>query len=116
VLAVTVLIVPMTAPYNQLLLLPAVFLIVRDWNALWKGSRLLRASAVIGICIMAWPWAATFVLMILLPVVSSASLQRAWAVPLYTSLAVPLILNALLIFLAPWRLRRSIPASASELA
>jgi hypothetical protein len=116
VLAVTVLIVPMTAPYNQLLLLPAVFLIVRDWNALWKGSRLLRASAIIGICITAWPWAATFVLMILLPVVSSACLQRAWAVPLYTSLAVPLILNALLIFLAPWRLRRSIPASASELA
>ena len=48
VLAVTLVIVPTFAPYNQVLLLPAVFLIAVSWRDLWKRkpaySRRLRSG------------------------------------------------------------------------
>ena len=44
VLAVTLVIVPSFAPYNQVLLLPAVFLIATSWKELWSRNRLTRMA------------------------------------------------------------------------
>ncbi len=96
VLAVTVVIVPMVAPYNQLLLLPGVFLLVRDWEILWTKDRLTRAACVIAGALIFWPWLAAMVLTVASMVAPAASVQRAWAVPLWTSLGIPLVMLPLL--------------------
>jgi hypothetical protein len=99
VLTVTVMVVPMTAPYNQVLLLPAVFLIARSWSDLWQSSRLSRAFCALAVVMVCWPWLASFSLMLASVVLPVAAVQRAWAVPLWTSLAAPLAILPLLVSL-----------------
>jgi len=89
-LAVTLLVIPMTAPYNQLLLLPGILLALRSRETLWVRSLLARVIVGIAAVLLGWPWLATTGLMIAAVVLPSSSLQQAWAVPLYTSLAIPL--------------------------
>jgi hypothetical protein len=96
VLAVTVLVVPMTAPYNQILLLPAIFLVVRSWEHLWRRSRLSRAVCGLAALIVSWPWLASLALAVAALALPATSVQRAWAVPLWTSLGVPLVVLPLL--------------------
>lgn len=96
VLTVTVVVVPMVAPYNQLLLLPAVFVIVRSWRPLWTRNWLSRAACVIAAGIVFWPWLASLGLVLASLVLPAASVQRAWAVPLWTSLEIPLAVLGLL--------------------
>jgi len=95
-LAVTLLVIPMTAPYNQLLLLPAIFLAVRTRDKLWRRSPVTRLTLVIAGMLLLWPWLAATGLMIAALFATPASLQRAWAMPLYTSLVVPLGVAGLL--------------------
>jgi hypothetical protein len=90
VLAVTVVIVPMVAPYNQLLLLPGVFLLVRDGKILWTKDRLTRSGCVIAGVLIFWPWLAAMGLTVAALVLPAASIQQAWAVPLWTSPYIPL--------------------------
>jgi hypothetical protein len=98
-LAVTLLVIPMTAPYNQILLLPAVLLIVRSREALWQRSVTVRLVFVVAVTLFLWPWVATAGLMIAALFVPSESLQLAWPIPLYTSLEIPLAIAGLLGFL-----------------
>jgi len=95
VLALTVVVIPMIAPYNQLLLLPGIFLLVRNWRVL-ADSRMLQMIAAICTLIVSWPWIASLALTVASLVTSTRSLQHAWAVPLYTSLAIPPAILALL--------------------
>ena len=44
ILSVTLVIVPTFAPYNQVLLLPAVFMIAASWKDLWRRNQLTRAA------------------------------------------------------------------------
>ena len=99
VLAVTVVVVPMTAPYNQLLLLPAVILIVQAWNELWRKSRLGRLLCALALLALAWPWVSSIALAIASAVLPAVSVQKAWAVPLWTSLAIPPMILAVVILL-----------------
>jgi hypothetical protein len=89
VLAVTVVTVPMSALYNQILLLPAVLLVVRYRQSLWTKHPLMRATCVISALLVLWPWLAAVVLTVASFFVSAERVQNAWAVPLWTSLAVP---------------------------
>jgi len=107
-LAATVVLVPMVAPYNQVLLLPAVFLIVRSWKHLWRTSSVTRFLCIAGAIVVAWPWLASFTLAACALFLSPSQLQRAWAVPLYTSYGIPLAVLALLSALST----RQDPASA----
>ena len=90
VLAVTVVTIPMTALYNQVLLLPAVLLVVRDCRSLWKKHPLMRATCLISGLLLFWPWLAAVGLTVASFFVSAERVQNAWAVPLWTSLALPL--------------------------
>jgi hypothetical protein len=95
-LAVTIVLVSITAPYNQVLLLPAIFLIVKHRRELWERSRLARSFAVLTVIFLLWPWIASLGLWLASRVVSSTELQRAWAVPLWASIGVPLAILPLL--------------------
>ena len=99
VLAVTLLVIPMMAPYNQVLLLPAIFLIIRSGKALWRRNSFTRFVCALAIVLVFWPWVAEFGLMLCALVVPPTSLQQAWAVPLYTSLGIPPSIAGLLVLL-----------------
>jgi hypothetical protein len=96
VLAATVVIVPATAPYNQLLLLPGAFLIARTWNNSLNVSaafRVLRAFAGAGVI---WPWISATTLA--LASLFAPAAERYWQIPLWTSLMIPIPLAACLGF------------------
>jgi hypothetical protein len=89
VLATTVVIIPTFAPYNQVLLLPAIFLVVRSWDVLRHKSAMARAIVFVAAALLLWPWLAAISLSVV-SMFSPATAQHAWAVPLYTSLGIPL--------------------------
>lgn len=88
VLAVTLLVLPTYPPYNQLLLLPAVFLLVRHGRELWARGfpfRVLLSAIAVP---LVWSWAAAII-------VATASFftpaaQNFWEVPLWTSFVLPI--------------------------
>jgi Glycosyltransferase family 87 len=98
VTALTVLVVPMYAPYNQLLLLPAILLLARDQKFFRAGSKALRFTYRIAALALAWQWIAS----LSLSAMTLAGLQRwafkAWWLPGLATFALPLLLF-LLIFL-----------------
>jgi hypothetical protein len=89
VLAVTVVIVPKAAPYNQVLLLPGFLLLVRGWGTLWQKSAQMRFILIICGLLIFWPWLAASALTIAWLFLPAEAVQNAWAVPLWTILAIP---------------------------
>lgn len=95
VLSATIVIVPMIAPYNQVLLLPAVLMLVRQWTELRKGSALARTLTWGSVVMIAWPWFGSVLLTVSSAFAAPERVQQWWAVPLYTSLFIPLWVFAL---------------------
>ncbi len=95
-LALTVLIIPMFAPYNQVLLLPALMLIVRSLSAIWKQSKLSRFFVVLTAVTVFEQWIAAIVLVCALIFLPGAVVQKAWGLPFYSSMALPLFAIGLL--------------------
>ncbi len=94
VLAGTVVIVPSTAPYNQLLLLPGCLLIAQTWTDSEQISAAFRALRAIATACVCWPWISAATLALASLVTPAA--QRFWQVPLWTSLLLPIPLAACL--------------------
>ena len=105
ILAVTLVIVPTFAPYNQILLLPAVFRIAVSWEELWGRNRLTRTTCGLAALIVFWPWLASCGLMAASLFLPASSLLRTWTVPLYTSLGIPLVVLGLFAVCAIERLK-----------
>lgn len=88
VLGTTLLLIPMMPPYNQVLLLPSIFLLVRHWRELWGrgiAGKILLASVAVP---LGWSWASAIVL-------AGASFftpaaQNFWQLPLWTSIVLPI--------------------------
>ncbi len=95
-LAVTVMVVPKSAPYNQVLLLPGLLLTGQNWRLLWTKNRLSRIITLIASFLISWPWLTAALLTVASLFLPNESLQKAWAVPLYTSLATPIAVVVLL--------------------
>jgi Glycosyltransferase family 87 len=95
-LATTLLVIPMFAPYNQLLLLPVAMLIVRALGRLThhRLSRFLLGMAAISVL---WPWLAAAGLVMALWFLPAPSVQREWVLPLLTNFAIPVTLWALVL-------------------
>lgn len=94
VMALTVLVVPMYAPYNQVMLLPVVFLLLQDRSILLSRSqsvRFLYAAACLAVC---WQWIASIFLAILY-VVSPGSAMNGWKAPFFATFAIPVLIFAL---------------------
>lgn len=95
VLSATVIVVPKVAPYNSVLLLPAIFLIVRKAKALWSRDLLTRSLLFLTAVLLFWPWLAASMLNLL--AFTGASLgATASTLPLYTTFAMPLAVMAVL--------------------
>ena len=95
-LAITVLVIPTWAPYNQLLLLPALILLLRDWRRLIRLGRLPRLLYLLVAALVIWPWLATLYLSAAWYFQPASVVQRGWTLPLYTSLFIPFGIMALL--------------------
>jgi hypothetical protein len=92
VLALTVLIVPMFAPYNQVLLVPAILALLRSESS---GdpilSAVLFARAVAGV-LLVWPWIATIGLSLAYVWLTPELRQRVWPMPFYSNFMVPVFI------------------------
>jgi hypothetical protein len=110
-LAVTVMVMPKTAPYNQVLLLPGVLFVLQHGKALWARSMPMRVIAAIAGLLVFWPWFAALLLFTASLVLHPAAVQQAWALPFYTSVLIPIAVTAVIIVyineLAFWRHNRS---------
>jgi hypothetical protein len=95
-LAATITIAPKEAPYNQVLLIPPVLLIIRHLRLLWNKGFLSRATLLVAAGLVFWPWLAALGITAASLLYPSATVQRAWALPLYTSVAIPLAVFALM--------------------
>jgi hypothetical protein len=96
VLAATLVIIPTFAPYNQVLLLPAVFWLARSWNHLRQRGTVTRTLTFVMAALLIWPWLAAASLSVATFFLPAAAVQQLWAVPLYTSLGIPLGVLAVL--------------------
>ena len=96
-LASTLLVIPMFAPYNQLLLLPALILLVPRVDDLWRANRWLRGLVVITVSSIFWPFITAGALTLALLIAPPEQVQRQWALPLYTNFAIPITIWALLL-------------------
>lgn len=89
VLAVTIVVIPTFAPYNQLLLLPAFMLAVRFLPELWgKGGMARLFLLLTGVAVL-WSWVTAALADFALLLFPREFVLRTWAVPLYPSLAIP---------------------------
>jgi hypothetical protein len=100
VLSVTLVVIPMTSLYNQILLLPAVLLLVRHGAFLWRTDRLTRLVCVLTGALVVWPWLVTLALSLASFFMPAELVQKAWPAPLWTSMAIPLGVLLLLARLA----------------
>ena len=97
-LAATITIAPKEAPYNQVLLIAPILLILRQMRRLWSQSFLSRATILIAAILVLWPWLAALGISLASLFYPSGKLQHAWALPLYTSVAIPLAVFALMAY------------------
>ena len=97
-LALTVLVVPMFAPYNQVLLLPAILLIVRGRTQFLLRSSARRWAYRMGIILVGWQWLASAALTAAYWIVSPAWALDRWNWPFFATFALPVWIFVVLLF------------------
>ena len=100
VLAATIVVIPMVAPYNQVLLFPGAFFLARSWSSLWKRDPLTKTACVVAVLTVFWPWMATVGLTVAALFRPLPAVQAHWAMPLFTSLGIPMAVLGLMAFQA----------------
>ncbi len=96
-LATTLLVIPMFAPYNQLILLPGLMMAVRAGRQLWEKSPFSRFFCSITALSVFWPFLAAVGLVIALVFLPGPTVQKAWGVPFYPTFTIPITIYALLL-------------------
>jgi hypothetical protein len=107
VLALTVLVIPMYAPYNQVLLLPVILLLIRERAAFVSRSRIRGLAYGVGVLIVGWQWAASLGLSVIYLLVSRAWALNGWRWPLFATFALPVWMFALIFIYAQDEPRRA---------
>lgn len=98
VLVAAVCTAPILGTYNQLLLIPALFLVWDQRMALQCGGMISRTLTKIIAALVVWPWVACGLLVVAKVVFHADQFVRwAWQLPLYTTLSLPIALLTLLI-------------------
>lgn len=95
VLALTVVIVPMFAPYNQVLLVPAIFSLVRSESEGHPILPVIRLARAVGAVLLVWPWIATIGLSLIYVWLTPELRQRLWPMPFYSNFMVPIFIFGL---------------------
>jgi hypothetical protein len=96
-LAVTVIVIPSYALYNQVMLLPALLMLLRDRQMIWNRNRVNRLVLRLAAILLLWPWLASIVLACLSFVLPLDLVERAWKIPGWTVLQIPLVVAALML-------------------
>ena len=99
ILALTVLVVPMFAPYNQVLLIPAILVLLRSASRPMLPA--LRIAYLVAFLTVAWPWIAAFTLALSSPWLTPNLRQRLYLTPFYSNFEVPIFVFGL-ILLEAW--------------
>ena len=97
VLALTVLIIPMYAPYNQVLLLPAILQLVRERTFFLSQSRALRLVYATGVFALAWQWIASLSLSAIYLFENPTWVLSRWRWPFFATFALPLLVFVLIL-------------------
>ena len=97
VLATTLVVIPMSALYNQLFLLPGVMLVVQRIGRIQQQSFVSRFLLILAGISVIWPWLAATALVVAALFLPAATVQRGWAMPLYTSTVTPIAIAGLLL-------------------
>ena len=97
VLAFTAVFMPGSAPYNQLLILPAVFALIKHWKDV--RAQVSRPALSIGLIVVFWPWLGA-ALWLAYSFIGRIGVW--WTVPFYLSLLCPIVI---LYFLVKCRVR-----------
>ena len=95
VLALTVVVVPMSALYNQVLLAPAILALIQSESSGASIRPAIRLVQVAGGILLTWPWIATLGLSAASFWLTSELRQRLWVLPFYSSLMLPIVVFAL---------------------
>jgi Glycosyltransferase family 87 len=96
VLALTVVVVPMFAPYNQVLLVPAILALVRSMTSKTSILPVVKLACMVGALLLVWPWIATLGLTVAhfwLAPERRNLLWQVWSLylPLYSNFVVPIL-------------------------
>jgi hypothetical protein len=83
-LAVTAVVTPSYSLYNQIILLPALLMLARDFQLLWNRNRISRILLRLAAALLLWQWLTSIVLAGLSFVLPLRSFEAAWPVPLWT--------------------------------
>jgi Glycosyltransferase family 87 len=94
-LALTVIIVSMSAIYNQVLLVPAVLAALRSSGHGEPVPSPVRLLGTIGALLLVWPWMAALGLTAAYPWLTPAIRERVWMMPLYANLLLPVLIFGL---------------------
>ena len=95
VMALTVVIVPMFAPYNQVLLAPAILALLRSESSGDPILPAVRLARRVGGFLLVWPWIATVGLSLAYLWLTPAVRQRVWPMPFYSNFLVPVFIFGL---------------------
>lgn len=98
-LATTLLVIPMFAPYNQILLLPAVMMLIKATAGKPQEGLLSRFFVFVMEISVAWPFLASVLLIVALPFLKSFVVEKGVALPFYSTLIVPSSVYATLLLL-----------------
>ena len=98
VMALTVLVVPMSAPYNQVLLVPVVLELVRGREKFLARSRNRRLAYLVGALLVGWQWIASLSLSAAYLAGARAWALAHWTYPFFATFALPVWMFALIFF------------------
>ncbi|HEV2732517.1 MAG TPA: glycosyltransferase family 87 protein [Terriglobales bacterium] len=88
VLVFTCVFIPSLAPHNQVLLVPAYLLLVKERKCIWAGGRIARSLWSAAWLTIVWPWVAGALLATTL--VFDRANSRLWDLPLATNPLIPI--------------------------
>jgi hypothetical protein len=95
VLALTVAIVPMFAPYNQVLLVPAILVLLKTATSPHPRLPAFRLAGTVTLLFLIWPWIATIVLTATYPWMTSNLRDHLWPMPFYSNFMLPIFVFGL---------------------
>jgi len=96
VLAATVAVMPIFAPYNQVLLFPGFLFLVQNRNGLSPKRYWQKVLLCVAILLIVWQWFACVALTSVYSFVPKNITESMWRVPFYTSVPLPIIVMCLL--------------------
>ena len=95
ILALTLVLLPITALYNQVLLAPAILALLQRQEPKGAARRMIHLLRLVCWMVLIWPWLATFGLSCAYPWMTPDARQKLYSTPFLTSLTLPLVVLGL---------------------